>query len=62
MAGKRRGHGWQDLTIVGFVSRAIVIPVKIGKAKDDTLCSILDDLYPKSRAFFTKSSAIVGDF
>ena len=44
------------------MGRAKVIPVKIGKAKDDRFCSILDDLYSKSRAFFAKSAAIVGGF
>ena len=53
---------WQDVTVVGVVGRAIVIPVKIGKAKDDTLYPIFDDLYSKSRAFFTKSALIVGSF
>ena len=53
---------WQGMTVVGVIGRANVIHVKIGKAKDDTLCSILDDLYPKSRAIFAKSGAIVGGF
>ena len=34
----------------------------MGKAKDDTFCSIVDDLCLKSRAIFAKSGAIVGGF
>ena len=39
-----------------------MIHVKIGKAKDDKLGSIFDDLWSKNRAIFAKSGAIVGGF
>ena len=43
-------------------SSAMVIHVKMGKAKRHKLSSIVDDLCPKSRAIFRKSGAIVGGF
>ena len=48
--------------ITGVISSAIVIPVKMGKAKDGTFCSIVDDLSSQSRAIFAESAAIVGGF
>ena len=62
MAGKRRGHGWQDITVIGIICSANVIHVKMGKAKNGKFCSIFDDLCLKRRVIFTKRGAIVSGF